>query len=168
MIKFCLYFDKDITENWLNNMCGQGWAMKKFFLGFCTFEPCEKGEYTYRVDLLQNWKGNKDDYVSFMEESGVEYAGQWYRWVWLRKKAADGIFELYSDAESLIQQYMRIKRFFIIGFILEMLCGMVEVSSFSTGINGKNAIAAVFIFLLAIIFLNVAVKYNRKIKKLKI
>jgi hypothetical protein len=99
MKRLRFYFDKEKAEKWLNTMCGQGWAMKKFFLGVWSFEPCEKGEYTYRVDLLQNWQGDKDNFVSFVEESGVEYICQWYRWVWLRKKAADGAFEMYSDAE---------------------------------------------------------------------
>lgn len=52
MIKFKLYYDKDQEEKFLNEMSDQGYAMKKFFLGFYTFEPCNPGEYTYRVDLI--------------------------------------------------------------------------------------------------------------------
>ncbi|MDF2520653.1 MAG: hypothetical protein K0R84_1281, partial [Clostridia bacterium] len=89
MLKFKMYFDKDVEEIWLKEMSNKGWAFKRFFLGFYTFEACEPGEYNYQIDLLDNWSGEKEDYASFMEQSGVEVISQWYRWVYIRKKASD-------------------------------------------------------------------------------
>lgn len=51
MIKFRLYYDKDKETEWLNGLANEGWAMKGFFAGFYSFEPCEKGEYTYQIDF---------------------------------------------------------------------------------------------------------------------
>ena len=68
MLKFKLYYDKDAEEDWLKEMCLNGWAFKKFFLGFYTFEKCEPGEYNYQIDLLDSWSGEKDDYAAFMEK----------------------------------------------------------------------------------------------------
>lgn len=90
MRRFKLYLDKDKVEQWINAMCRQGHALQRFFKGVQTFTPCEKGEYIYKIDLLYNWKGQKEDYKELMEESGIEYVCQWYRWVWLRKKRQMG------------------------------------------------------------------------------
>jgi hypothetical protein len=56
----------------------------------------------------------------------------------------------------------------MLGFILELLCGLIEVSTFSSEINGANVGAAIFVFILAGVFLNVILKYGKKIKKLRI
>lgn len=51
MIRFRLYYNKDTETEWLNKMAADGWALTGFFVGFYRFEACEKGEYTYQVDL---------------------------------------------------------------------------------------------------------------------
>lgn len=127
MLKFRLYLDKDLEEEWLNKMSANGWAFKKFRIGFYTFEKCEPGEYDYQIDLLDNWHGDKEDFASFMEESGVEVISQWYRWVFIRKKATGEPFEMYTDAESKIALYSRISRFFLIALIAEAFCLFIEL-----------------------------------------
>lgn len=129
MLKFKLYYDKDAEEVWLREMSLQGWALKKFFLGFYTFERCEAGEYNYQIDLLDNWSGDRADYASFMEDLGVEVIAQWWRWVYLRKKAADGPFEMYTDAKSKIALYHKIMNFFKIFLILETFCFLLELTA---------------------------------------
>jgi hypothetical protein len=129
MISFRLYFDKDAEEAWLREMSQNGWAFQKFFLGFYTFEPCNPGEYNYQIDLLDNWSSNKTEYSSFMADLGVEVIGQWWRWVYLRKKAADGPFEMYTDAQSKIALYSKIKAFFQIALIIEVICLAIELSA---------------------------------------
>lgn len=134
MLKFKLYYDKDEEEAWLREMSAEGWAFKQFFLGFYTFEPCEPGEYNYQIDLLDHWSGKKADYAAFMADLGVEVIDQWWRWVYLRKKAADGSFEMYTDAESKINLYHKIKNFFLIFLIIEGLCFLMEfIAAIETG-----------------------------------
>ena len=74
-----------------------------------TFEP---GEYIYQIDLLDDWMGDKKDFSEFMEDSGVEVVAQWYRWVFLRKRAEEGPFEMYTDIESKIVQYKRMEKYY--------------------------------------------------------
>lgn len=167
MKKFRLYFDKDREEKWINKMCEQGWAMKDFFLGVYTFEPCEPGKYIYRIDLLPNWEGDKMNFVSFMEDSGVDFVCQWYRWVWLRKNAEDGSFELYSDKESMIEQYTRIMRFFIVGFFVELFCFFSIICNMFSEWNVFDVCVAVFILLVLLTFLRVVINCKIRIKKLK-
>lgn len=126
MKKVRLYLDKDEEQVWIQDMANKGWALKSFCLGVYTFEPCEAGEYIYQIDLLDNWSGNKENFADFMNEMNVEVVLQWYRWVFLRKKAEDGAFEMYTDIESKIEQYKKIKKFLTIGLVIEIICFLLE------------------------------------------
>ncbi|WP_368293124.1 DUF2812 domain-containing protein [Dehalobacter sp. TBBPA1] len=167
MIKFKWYYDKDAEQDWLRKMSLEGWAFKKFFLGFYTFEPCDPGEYNYQIDLLDKWDGDKADYASFMEDTGVEVVGQWFRWVFLRKKAADGPFEMYTDAQSKIMQYSKIKRFFTVFLAIEIICFLVELMA---AIESGEVLFGAFTVLLGIIaiaMLKIVWKCQWKIEQLK-
>lgn len=123
MRKYRLYYDKDAEEIWLKDMCQKGWALKKYFLGLYTFEPCTPGEFNYQIDLIQ---GKSEEFLEFLEESGVTVVGRWVRWVYLQKPAEEGVFEMYTDTDSKIEQYRRIRKFFAFFLALEALCLMVE------------------------------------------
>jgi hypothetical protein len=167
MLKFKLYYDKDDEEVWLREMSLKGWAFKRFFLGFYTFDPCEPGEYNYQIDLLDNWNGNKSDYASFMEELGVEVIDQWWRWVYLRKKAADGPFEMYTDAESRINLYSKIINFFRVFLVIEAIgCFMELTAAIRTG-NFVFGIFTVLLGAITLAILNVYWKCKWKIEQLK-
>lgn len=125
MIRWKFTYDKDEEQDWLNEYARQGWAMTKFWLGVVTFVPCQPGEYIYQIDLLPG-KGllaeDYEGYVIFMDEMGVEVLQRWGRWVYLRKRAGDGPFEVYTDAESRIALYRRIRRMFLWAFMMIFLC----------------------------------------------
>ena len=52
--------------------------------------------------MLENHPDSPESrkYLEFLEEAGIERVGSYMRWVYLRKKAADGPFDLFSDYES--------------------------------------------------------------------
>jgi len=165
MLKFKLYYDKDEEEDWLKKMCLNGWAFKKFFLGFYTFEKCEPGEYNYQIDLLHSWNGRKGDYADFMEDTGVKVIAQWWRWVYLQKKASDGPFEMYTDVQSKITQYNKIKNFFKVALIIEIICFFMEL--FAT-INTGSYLFGIFTALIGAIslaILKIVWKCKWKIKQ---
>lgn len=167
MIKMKLFYDKDAEEVWLNELSSQGWEFQKFFLGFYRFRACEPGEFRYQIDLLDNWNGEKEQYASFMEDVGVEVVGQWWRWVYLKKRSADGPFELYTDAESKRLQYKKIKEFFIVFAIIELICFGMELAA---TIATQLLIYGVFTVLLAVIaiaMLRIVWKCNWKMKQLE-
>lgn len=167
MIKFRLYYDKDAEEVWLREMSLKGWAFKKFFLGFYTFEPCEPGEYNYQIDLLDNLSGNNTDYSSFMEDLGVEVIDQWWRWVYLRKKAADGPFEMYTDLESKINLYRKIMNLFKIILVIEVISFLMELMA---AIRTGKFMFGIFTVLLGVIslaILKVVWKCKWKIEQLQ-
>ena len=128
MIRFRLYYNKDTETEWLNKMAADGWALTGFFAGFYRFEECEKGEYTYQVDLGDQLFSVSSEYRELMEELGVEIVTLWGYWIILRKRTADGPFELYTDVESQIEHYTKILRMFKVVCILEIICMLIEVA----------------------------------------
>lgn len=129
MIKFKLYFDKDQETQWLNEMANLGWAMTGFFAGFYRFEECEKGEYKYQIDFGNKFFSVSEDYREFMSEAGIEIVQTWGFWVILRKLASKGAFELYSDVDSQIEHYQKIRKMFKIVIIIELICLLLEIAS---------------------------------------
>ena len=86
-------------EKWLNEMAAGGWVLES--VGFCryTFVRCEPGSYTVRTEM----RPYDEQYVRFMEETGAEYVGRMMMWIYFRKKTEDGVFDLYSDIDSMLK-----------------------------------------------------------------
>ncbi|HHV12200.1 MAG TPA: DUF2812 domain-containing protein [Clostridiales bacterium] len=167
MTIFKLYFDKDAEEAWINDMSQKGWAFEKFFLGFYTFVPCKPGEYLYQIDLLESWAGDRDYFSNFMEELNIQVVSQWYRWVYLRKKASEGAFEMYTDPESKIRQYRRLMHFYIAGALLETWCLWLEFTAAIKLMAPTYWLFTLLVALMLLVFLRMIVKCNRKIQQLK-
>ncbi len=152
MIKFKPTYDKDEEQDWLNTLCGQGWAMVSFCAGVYTFVPCRPGEYIYQIDLLPG-KGfrphDPEGYAEFMSNTGVEVVQRWFRWVYLRKRAEDGPFEIYTDTASKIAMYRRIRAMFLWAIAIEICCSI----SVLTNLDGwgsvfSRVIAAIFLIII--------------------
>ena len=105
-------FDKE--EKWLNEMAARGLCLVS--VGFCKyeFEDCEPGEYRICMQILDNGarRPESQNYIEFLETTGAEHIGSFTSWVYFRKKAADGEFELFSDNASRIKYLSG-----VIGFI---------------------------------------------------
>lgn len=156
MVKFRLYFDKDRETEYLNEMAGKGYAMTGFCVGFYSFDRCRPGEYIYQVDITEGFFRVSNDYREFMQEMGVEIVCLWGPWVILRKKAAEGPFELYTDVESSIEHYEKIKKMFKIAIALEIICVTMEAicavgatDRFTIAMNlaGCSLLAAIIVLL---------------------
>lgn len=112
MVKFRLYLDKDKETEFLNGMSREGYAATGFCMGFYRFERCRPGEYIYQIDLTDGMFRVSDDYREFMRDMGVDIVVLWGFWAVLRKRAEEGPFELYTDAESSMGHYAKIKTMF--------------------------------------------------------
>ena len=170
MIQWKFTFDKDEEQDWLNDYCREGWAMAGFFFFFVMFVPCRPGEFIYQIDLLPGAGLRADDYedyVSFMRDMDVEVLQRWGRWVYLRKRAEDGPFEVYTDTDSKIQLYRRIRNMFLWVVCVNSVCCLnlvLQAVHFNTLLTRCSAAAAA-LMLLAI--LRGARKCTRKIQELE-
>ncbi|MBQ9148842.1 MAG: DUF2812 domain-containing protein [Oscillospiraceae bacterium] len=105
-------WDFDKEEQWLNEMAAKGLCLISVGLCKYEFEDCVPGEYSIRLELLKEKPMHPESvkYMEFLEETGAEHVGSYMRWVYLRKKKADGEFQLFSDKESRIRQLTLIIR----------------------------------------------------------
>jgi hypothetical protein len=104
--------DYEKEEQWLNRMAAQGLMLTDVSLCRYVFEEGGPGGYVYRIELLEHRPSHPESarYIRFLEETGAQHVGSFRRWVYLRKKTADGGFELFSDLDSKIRHYKRITR----------------------------------------------------------
>ena len=121
--KWFWVWDFDKEEKWLNEMASKGLAL--IGTGFCKyeFEECTPGEYTFRIELLENHLGHPESqrYIQFLEDTGVEQVGSYMRWCYFRKKQVDGQFDLFSDFDSRIRHLNRIQLLVLPVMLLNLL-----------------------------------------------
>ena len=119
-------FEKE--EKWLNEMSAKG--MQLVSVGFCKyeFEQGTPSEYVYRLEFLDRLPLNAESvaYLKFMEETGVEHIASYMRWVYFRKKATDGPFELFSEISSKIKHYKRINHLLNVLIVFELTIAIIE------------------------------------------
>lgn len=125
-------WDFEQEEQWLNQMSKEG--LQLISVGFCkyVFEKNDK-RYTYKVELLDNLPSNSksQDYIEFLEETGIEHVGSYIRWVYLRKDASKGEIELFSDNSSRIKHYKKVI-FLLVAISPLMIVNLFNLYSFYT------------------------------------
>lgn len=166
MIKFRLSFDKDKMIQFINEMSQKGYAMTGFFAGFFHFEKCKPGNYIYQVDFSEKFFRVTDSYREFMEEQDVEIVQCWGPWVYLRKEASKGEFQMFTDIDSQIVHYTKILTMFKIVTIIEVIGFMIEGF---LALNGYHFAIAFMLIIAALIFamLRAVVKLKKSIAELK-
>jgi len=163
-------YDKE--EKWLNEMSSEGMSLVSVGLCKYIFEDSTPGEYTYKIELLNNLPSNTESmsYIRFIEEAGVEHIGSIFRWVYLKKKTEDGPFDLYSDIGSKIKYLKRLQIFFISLMFLELCAGVMNIGigAFSDReINLTNFILGIFLLFLALMCAIASYDHSQKLRLLK-
>ena len=90
----------------------------------------------------------------------------WGYWIILRKRAADGPFELYTDVDSELEHYRKIRRMFKGATIIELIAFFIEIFG---GLEG-NGFAWVFALLIGgfvIACVNAVFRTNEVIARLE-
>ena len=103
-------WEAEKEEQWLNEMSAKGLGLAAVGYARYEFEECLPGEYQYRLEFLEHFPSHPESvqYIKFIEETGAEQIGSITRWVYFRKKATDGPFDLFSDNASRIKHLNRI------------------------------------------------------------
>jgi len=159
-------FDKE--EAWLNEMAAKGLCMIGY--GWCRyeFEPCEPGEYSIRLQMLDDPHNHPESqqYLEFLESTGAEHIGSWWKWVYLRKKKADGEFEMFSDYESKIKHLSRIMNLLLGLGIFNLYIGLLNIFMMITLTSPGNALGFINIALGLLLMLGY-IRLHKKRKKLR-
>jgi hypothetical protein len=172
------YWDYEKEEKWLNEMSAKGMALTDYSWCRYVFEETSDYQYIFRIELLENMPSHPESiaYLRFLEENGVECVASCMRWVYLRKKAAEGPFDIYTDISSKIRHY---KRMFILWNTLmfawfaaglaNLIIGVVNL-----GIGDKlenssycNLAIGICLVILGFLFLRLGLPIRKKIRELE-
>lgn len=123
-------FDKE--EQWLNDMAAKGKALVSARYATYEFEDSAPGEYAVRLEMLEHAPDSPEgqQYIEFVESTGAEYVGRVMKWVYFRKKTADGEFELHGDNATRIKHLQGIIR-----LLLPLTAANVGVGLYNLGIG---------------------------------
>lgn len=56
----------------------------------------------------------------------MELVASHNRWVYFRKKVVDGDFDIYSDIDSKIKHYKRVRVFFLVVIAINLIAGLMN------------------------------------------
>lgn len=167
MKKYRLLWDKTEEMNWLNDLAKQGWNLTSFGLGLYSFERCQPGEYVYEADLKDKGIRISRAYREILESQNIEIIPTVGYWFLVRRKAALGPLELYSDTPSQISQYRRIRRMFGAVAALELLFSAFVLLCRHPCQPCMDGTGGFVLALLGIVLLNAFCQTDRKIRSLE-
>jgi hypothetical protein len=156
-------------------MSAKGLAFTGYNFFRYTFADGRQGEYIYRIELLKNPPGHPESrrYLSFMAENDIEVVEIWFRWVYFRRKAENGPFDIFSDIDSQLMHYRRIGMLWLPLACMEMSIGIYNLyEGLDYILGGTSGTAFHLIFSAAFLCIGAMFFFNwnrirRKIKKLK-
>jgi hypothetical protein len=172
------YWDFEKEERWINEMSAKGMALTDYSWCRYVFAESPNCQYIYRIELLEYPPRHPESvaYLRFLEESGVECVATYMRWVYLRKPAAEGPFDIYTDIDSKIKHYQRINYFWTAFMIIEFAASFlnigVVIANLSTNerlanFSWSNLMVGFVTLALGILFLALDIPLRKKIKKLR-
>ena len=113
-------FEKE--EQWLNMMAQQGWLLDSVGYANYTFVACEPGSYFIRLEM----RDHDQAYLDFMADLGAEYVGRMVKWIYFRRKAEDGPFDIFSDLDSRLDHLNRIGKLVKVLAVANLVCGLIN------------------------------------------
>lgn len=165
-VKYRFYVDHEKEEQWVNEMSREGWHLERFIVFRYSFVKGKPGAYIYRNELLNGLTSSeKNDYLDFLKGSGIEVVHKFGGWAYLRKKASDGTFEIYTDTASKISYYNRILNLFTILLLCNLVMGIFNLNisdsaSYTGAISSTMGVISIAVAIL-IAFPTIKV-YRRK------
>lgn len=167
--KLFFIWDYEKEERWLNEMAAKGLSLISVKLLTYEFENTLPGEYHICLQILEHTLSHPEteNYIHFLEETGVQHVGTCVRQVYFRKKTADGPFELFSDNASRIKHLNYVITLLSILFIPN-LCNVInQIGMYIEYRHPSNLFALSFISFMEGLIITGIIKLVRKRKKLK-
>ncbi|MBP2241811.1 hypothetical protein J2Z40_002383 [Cytobacillus eiseniae] len=130
-VMYRLYLDYEKEEKWINEMAAQGWNLEKFSLGRFTFSKGEPKAFIFRNEFIMRMPSNeKKEYFELLNDSGITIVKEFGGWIYMKKPADQGPFELYTDSKSRLSYYKGMLNVFYLLFLLNVVLGISNLNLF--------------------------------------
>lgn len=112
------FLDINEEEKWLNEQGERGMMLLSYSNGTYEFEDVSPATFQYKIDIPPySQREKRRDYLDFLEQTGASVVAEYADRVYLRKKASDEPFVLYTDRQDVERQAKRrSSHFYAIGF----------------------------------------------------
>lgn len=150
--KLRVFIDYKKEIEWINKLASQGISLISCKQFVYVFEKSEPGEFIYSIELFRNMPTQPEgkDYIKFLKECGIECISSIYGWGYLRKKAIDGSFDLFSDIQSVLSYKKRLRKNYTVGILyLLFITFLIRNWLFE-----KSIISSVLSVILILLFIN--------------
>ncbi len=116
-------------EQWLNKKAEEGWALVDALAVRYVFESCEPDEYVYKILFTDGVKGTaeRDNFISFMNENGIEEVGRYHRWGYYRKNNDGTAFEMFNTKSEELAHVNKIKNLAATLVAIMAACWVMEL-----------------------------------------
>lgn len=119
------FLDIHKEEDWLNEQGQNGLMLIGYHSGEYEFENVSPAKYQYKIDLPAYTGRKKNEYLAFLEQTGISVVAEYGGRVYLRKNTADGPLDMYTEKKEIAKQMSkRYSHFFAIG-IPQLMVGLI-------------------------------------------
>ena len=170
-VMYRFYLDYEKEEKWINEMAAQGWNLEKFSFGRFTFTKGEPRTFTFRNEFIMRMPSNeKVEYFELLRDSGIAIVNEFGGWVYMKKSADDGPFELYTDSKSKIAYYKGMLNIFFLLFLVNVGLGISNLNLFDGStkwgfINPTIGVVSLIVSLLLVFAIIKIIKRKKAIEK---
>jgi hypothetical protein len=105
-------------------------------------------------------------YIDFLETTGAKHVGSFTRWVYFRKKAAEGNFELFSDNDSRLKYLSGVISFVSLITITNWIVGISNVFIATSSPSPMNYLG-ILNLLIGLVGTRGVIRLMKKRKKMK-
>ena len=159
-VKFFGVWQDQEEEIWLRKLAREGWHLSSLFPLVYTFTRGEPRDDVYRLDFNESRK-DLDEYLQLFRDAGWEYVGSLTGWQYFRKPYEAGeAAEIYTDAESKIQKYRRVRM--RLAALMPAVLATVANPAFGPASSIRVFVAAVLLLLVYAL-----VRVSQRVRQLK-
>lgn len=92
------------------------------------FEDVSPAKYQYKIDLPAYTGSKKKEYLAFLEQTGISVVAEYGGRVYLRKNAADGPLDVYTEREEVAKQMSKRLSFYFVTAISQFMLGVIMLA----------------------------------------
>lgn len=119
------FLDIHKEEDWLNEQGQNGLMLIGYHSGEYEFENVSPAKYQYKIDLPAYTGRKKNEYLAFLEQTGISVVAEYGGRVYLRKNTADGPLDMYTEQKEVAKQMSKRLSFYFVTAISQFMLGVI-------------------------------------------